>query len=104
MGLEKKEKASIAWLLFPFFGLWFVFWLVPLFFGVDLALQNPGYIPEYRDAFEGSGEEYSGFQFNWMDSQKNEIEEKESVKYIGLQNFSRVLADKKFYKALKTVE
>ena len=101
MGLEKKEKASIVWLLFPFFGLWFVFWLVPLFFGVDLALQNPGYISEYRDAFEGSGEEYSGFQFNWMDSQKNEIGETKSEKYVGLENFSRVLADKKFYKALK---
>jgi ABC-type sugar transport system permease subunit len=101
VGLEKKEKASIVWLLFPFFGLWFIFWLVPLFFGIDLALQNPGYIPKYRDAFEGSSEEYSDLQLNWLDSKKIEIEATKSLKYIGLENFSRVLVDKKFYKALK---
>ena len=100
MGLKKEEKASLFCLLFPFFGLWFVFWLVPLLFGVDLALQNPSYIPEYRDTFESPTDEYSGFQFNWFDSPKNEAVEITPLKYIGLENFSRVLADEKFYKAL----
>jgi len=101
VGLKKEEKASLFCLLFPFFGLWFVFWLVPLLFGVDLALQNPGYSPDYRDTFESPTEEYSGFQFNWLNSPKNEAVEITPLKYIGLENFSRVLADEKFYKALK---
>ena len=101
MGLKKEEKASLFCLLFPFFGLWFVFWLVPLLFGVDLALQNPSYSPDYRDTFESPTEEYSGFQFNWFDSPKNEAVEITHLKYIGLENFSRVLADEKFYKSLK---
>jgi ABC-type sugar transport system permease subunit len=101
VGLKKEEKASLFCLLFPFFGLWFVFWLVPLLFGVDLALQNPGYSPDYRDTFESPTEEYSGFQFNWLNSPKNEAVEITPLKYIGLENFTRVLADEKFYKALK---
>ncbi|MBT3668120.1 MAG: sugar ABC transporter permease [Opitutae bacterium] len=100
MGLRRADKASVFWLLFPFFGLWLFFWLVPLFFGVDLALQNPGYSPEHRDSIERVNKD-SVFHFNWLNPPTIEIEETESIKYVGLENFSRVLSDDKFYKALK---
>jgi ABC-type sugar transport system permease subunit len=100
LGLKSTEKASVFLLLFPFFGLWVFFWLVPLIFGVDLALQNPSFSPEYRDLVEGVDED-SGFHFNWLDSPVIDKEETESPKYVGLDNFNRVLDDDKFYKALK---
>ena len=100
MVLKSTEKASVFLLLFPFFGLWVFFWLVPLIFGVDLALQNPSFSPEYRDLVEGVDED-SGFHFNWLDSPVIDKEETESPKYVGLDNFNRVLDDDKFYKALK---
>ena len=40
-GLPQESFRRLLPLLLPFFTLWLLFWVVPLFFGVDLALQNP---------------------------------------------------------------
>ena len=88
-------------MLFPFFGLWLLFWLVPLIFGIDLALQSSSHFPGYRDSFESSIEKSSGFEFSWLDKGKSIVKEQDSTKYVGLENFRRVLGDAKFYKALK---
>ncbi len=101
MGLSKKEKVSLFWLLFPFFGLWLLFWLVPLFLGIDLALQNSSHQPGYRDSYDSPNEESSSFRFSWLDSGKVFIDQQNGAKYVGLDNFRRVLGDSKFYKALK---
>ena len=73
-GLPQESIRSLSPLLFPFLALWVLFWVVPLFWGLDLALQNPD----------------SGFAT--ADSTK--------IDYVGLQNFERTLDDPKFHKAL----
>ena len=101
MGETKKNKTSLFWLLFPFFGLWLLFWLVPLFFGIDLALQSSSHLPGHRDSFESSIEKSSGFEFSWLDKDRSIVKEQDSTRYVGLENFQRVLVAPKFYKALK---
>lgn len=73
-GLPQESFRRLLPLLLPFFALWILFWAVPLFLGVDLALQNPD----------------SGFA----------ISENREIKYVGLENFERTLGDAKFHKAL----
>ena len=73
-GLPQESFRRLLPLLLPFLALWILFWVVPLFLGVDLALQNPD----------------SGF----ATSENREIE------YVGLENFERTLGDAKFHKAL----
>ena len=73
-GLPQESFRRLLPLLLPFLALWILFWVVPLFLGVDLALQSPD----------------SGF----ATSENREIE------YVGLQNFERTLGDPKFHKAL----
>ena len=73
-GLPQESFRRLLPLLLPFLALWILFWVVPLFLGVDLALQNPD----------------SGFAI----SKNREIE------YVGLENFERTLGDAKFHKAL----
>lgn len=101
MGITKKEQTSLFWLLFPFFGLWLFFWLVPLFFGIDLALQDSSHLSGHRDSFESSIGESSGFGFSWLDKDKSSGQRQDAAKYVGFENFRRVLGDAKFYKALK---
>jgi arabinosaccharide transport system permease protein len=73
-GLPQESFRRLLPLLLPFLALWILFWAVPLFLGVDLALQNPD----------------SGFA----------ISENREIKYVGLENFERTLGDAKFHKAL----
>ena len=73
-GLPQESFRRLLPLLLPFLALWILFWAVPLFLGVDLALQNPD----------------SGFA----------ISENREIKYVGLENFQRTLGDAKFHKAL----
>jgi len=73
-GLPQESFRRLLPLLLPFLALWILFWVVPLFWGVDLALQNPD----------------SGFA----------ISENREIKYVGLENFERTLGDAKFHKAL----
>ncbi len=73
-GLPQESFRRLFPLLLPFLALWVLFWVVPLFLGVDLALQNPD----------------SGF----ATSENTEIE------YVGLENFERIISDPKFHKAL----
>ena len=73
-GLPQESFRRLLPLLLPFLALWILFWVVPLFWGVDLALQNPD----------------SGFAI----SANREIE------YVGLENFERTIGDPKFHKAL----
>ena len=73
-GLPQESFRRLLPLLLPFLALWILFWVVPLFLGVDLALQNPD----------------SGFA----------ISENREIKYVGLENFERTLGDAKFHKAL----
>jgi len=73
-GLPQESFRRLLPLLLPFLALWILFWAVPLFLGVDLALQNPD----------------SGFA----------ISENREIEYVGLENFERTLGDAKFHKAL----
>ena len=101
MGLSQQDKASILWLLAPFFGLWIVFWLVPLILGIDLSLQSPTYLAPHRVAIESPVQESTQFSLDWNSPQKIIGEQSSQAKYIGLKNFSNVLEDAKFYKALR---
>ena len=73
-GLPLESFRRLSPLLFPFLGLWLLFWFVPLFLGIDLALQNPD----------------SGFATS----------ENPKIEYVGVQNFQRTIGDPKFHKAL----
>ena len=73
-GLPQESFRRLLPLLLPFLALWVLFWVVPLFLGVDLALQNPD----------------SGFA----------ISENREIEYVGLENFERTIGDRKFHKAL----
>ena len=101
MGLSQQDKASILWLLAPFFGLWIVFWLVPLILGIDLSLQSPTYLAPHRVAIESPVQESTQFSLDWNSPQEIKGEQSSQAKYIGLKNFSNVLEDAKFYKALR---
>mgnify|MGYP006086927229 FL=1 len=101
MGLYQQDKASILWLLAPFFGLWIVFWLVPLILGIDLSLQSPTYLAPHRVAIESPVQESTQFSLDWNSPQGIKGEQSSQAKYIGLKNFSNVLEDAKFYKALR---
>lgn len=101
MGLSQQDKASILWLLAPFFGLWIVFWLVPLILGIDLSLQSPTYLAPHRVAIDSPVQESTQFSLDWNSPQKIIGEQSSQAKYIGLKNFSNVLEDAKFYKALR---
>lgn len=101
MGLSQQDKASILWLLAPFFGLWIVFWLVPLILGIDLSLQSPTYLAPHRVAIESPVQESTQFSLDWNSPQEIKGERSSQAKYIGLKNFSNVLEDAKFYKALR---
>jgi ABC-type sugar transport system permease subunit len=101
LGLSQQDKASILWLLAPFFGLWIVFWLVPLILGIDLSLQSPTYLAPHRVAIESPVQESTQFSLDWNSPQEIKREHRSQAKYIGLKNFSNVLEDAKFYKALR---
>ena len=101
MGLSQQDKASILWLLAPFFGLWIVFWLVPLILGIDLSLQSPTYLAPHRVAIDSPVQESTQFSLDWNSPQEIKGERSSQAKYIGLKNFSNVLEDAKFYKALR---
>ena len=51
--MKKKGKGGrflpLLLLLGPFFGLWALFWLVPLGMGVDLSMQSPDFRPAHRE-------------------------------------------------------
>ena len=107
---------SLALLLGPFFGLWLAFWAVPLGLSVDLALQNPDYLPESREAAEptasaegaaGSSSPTGPTSFDFLnvdwEPETAEQETEEAAppeKYLGTENFRYVWADKRFHKAL----
>ena len=100
MGHSKQAKASLIWLLAPFFSLWVIFWLVPLLLGIDLSLQSPSYLAPHRETIESPIQEPAQFSWDWNSPQKTEERDEVQAKYVGLKNFSNVLEDTKFYKAL----
>ena len=69
---------SLVVLLAPFFGLWLLFWLVPLLLGLDLSFQHPG----------------------WSSASVHSHSTAKDAHYVGLSNFQRVVKDPKFYKAI----
>ena len=92
---------SLLLLLGPFFGLWALFWLVPLGMGVDLSLQSPDFRPVHRDAVLPE-DAPSSSSLTFLDWRKEKEEVIEDVpRYVGLDNFSKAIADSKFHKALK---
>lgn len=93
---------SLFLLLAPFFGLWMMFWLVPLGMGVDLSMQNPDFRPVYRDASLPKVDNSSGsFGFSaWGNYEEASSETSASSRYVGFENFRKVLSDPKFHKAL----
>ena len=70
---------SLAVLLAPFFGLWLLFWLVPLLIGLDLSFQHSG----------------------WNSARVHSESTAKDSHYVGLSNFQRVVKDPKFYKAIR---
>lgn len=98
---QDADRTSLICLLFPFFGLWILFWLVPLVMGVDLSMQNPDRNAEHwEDASEvGGGSEKQ--VYSWLSTAPVEEEVESNSRYVGLGNFEKVLSDAKFYKALK---
>ena len=100
MVLSQYEKGSLFWLLVPFFGLWVLFWLVPLILGIDLSLQSPTFTAPHREVIESTGTNPPPFYLSWNLTENSEVIQRDNMKYIGLQNFSNVLEDAKFYKAL----
>jgi len=81
---------------------------VPLCLSVDLALQHPDYVPDYREDAapergEGAVSTISG-TVDWLNiswEPEEQAANKPVEKYVGLENFSYVLGDPKFHKALK---
>ena len=97
-----KDKFSLIALLAPFFGLWALFWMVPLFFSADLALQNPEFSPEYRQEGEANSNLSVVNGYGWLGQEHGKSQNIGGTsQYIGFENFFRVLRDAKFYKALK---
>ena len=70
---------SLAVLLAPFFGLWLLFWLVPLLIGLDLSFQHSG----------------------WSSARVHSESTAIDSHYVGVSNFQRVVKDPKFYKAIR---
>ena len=101
MVLSQYEKGSLFWLLVPFFGLWVLFWLVPLILGIDLSLQSPTFTAPHREIIDSTGTKPPPFSLSWNLPENSEVVQGDNIKYIGLQNFSNVLEDAKFYKALR---
>ena len=73
-GLHRESIRSMIPLLGPFLVFWILFWLIPLGWGVDLALQDAN----------------NGF------SNSDSLE----IEYVGLGNFKNAMGDPKFHKAL----
>ena len=48
----QADKKSLICLLLPFFGLWALFWLVPIILGFDLSLQNPNRLVAHWEDIE----------------------------------------------------
>lgn len=78
-----------------------MFWLVPLFLGIDLSLQSPTFVAPHREVIESSSTNPSPFPLSWNVPENPEVEQEHNIKYVGFQNFSNVLEDAKFYKALR---
>ena len=109
-----SSRWSLFFLLGPFFGLLLFFWAIPLGLGVDLALQNPEYMPDHRGAgslSDGSSGQGVGLSpvgsLDWLNVSWEPVAEEPSEevsapveKYVGLANYSFVLGDPKFHKAL----
>ncbi|MFP6900838.1 MAG: sugar ABC transporter permease [Opitutales bacterium] len=79
---------------------------MPLVYGIDLSLQSPDYRPEFVDESTGSPAP-SQSEKSWSSGQSWDDlvdEDKPSMepieKYVGLSNYSHVVGDRKFHKAL----
>jgi multiple sugar transport system permease protein len=95
-----KTGFSLLCLLGPFFALWALFWLVPLGMGVDLSMQSPDFRPVHRDkVLPQNASAPNSFTFlDWRNPQQ-EMQEN-APRYVGLDNFEKVITDSKFHKAL----
>ena len=87
-------------LLGPFFGLWALFWLVPLGMGIDLSMQSPDFRPVHREeAMPGQTAPTGSLSFlDWRSAPEEPAAD--APRYVGLENFRKVMGDPKFHKAL----
>ena len=97
MSSERPAKLiNLLLLLGPFFGFLLVFWLIPLFFGVDLSLQSREHSMGYSEPAPVQSWQ-PGMSFDDIVSAPEEPVEK----YVGSSNYSKVWKDVKFHKALR---
>ena len=101
MGSKKPDTLSLIFLLFPFFGIWILFWCVPIFMGFDLAFQNPERSVSHWNDLEIKGSSSINPSFSWLDNKITEDNSEQDSKYVGFDNFKDVLNDPKFYKAIQ---
>ena len=107
--MEKGRTAKVTALILllgPFFGFLLVFWVMPLAYGIDLSLQSPDYRPELTNESIGSVANPQS-ESSWSPGQSWDdlVAEGESTsgpgeKYVGWSNYSHLLGDAKFHKAL----
>ena len=101
MGSKKPDALSLIFLLFPFFGIWVLFWCVPIFMGFDLAFQNPERSVSHWNDLEIKSSSSIKPSFSWLDNKITEDNSEQDSKYVGFDNFKDVLSDPKFYKAIQ---
>ena len=97
------KVTALVLLLGPFFAFLLAFWVMPLGYGMDLSLQSP----DYRPDLDHASAENSQKQSSWSPGQswddlvtKNEPSSEPVEKYVGWANYSHLLDNLKFRKAL----
>ena len=97
----QADKKSLICLLLPFFGLWALFWLVPIILGFDLSLQNPNQLVAHWEDIKLGNDKQGKNSFSWLAGGVQGVDKKKDTKYVGIKNFERILNDPKFYKSIK---
>ena len=72
----QADKKSLICLLLPFFGLWALFWLVPIILGFDLSLQNPNRLVAHWEDVELANDKQGKNSFSWLVGGVQDVDKK----------------------------